>query len=243
LLLSDQTITYANTDVVFNLAINPTLFRCWSFFDENSKHLQYLVGDYQGKLSMLSLNLENALPTSLNLVSLGETVQPSTLTHLQNGMVFVGSHFGDSCLISLKDQKDENGHCFSVVKSFTNLAPICDFCVVDQEGQGQMVTCSGAHKDGSLRIIRNGIGIEELGSLEDMEGLSGIWSLRPTLDSEQEKMLVLSFLAESRIQIIHDGSLEELETNSGFILDEPTLFCCNVLGNDFIQVKNVKIIY
>lgn len=44
-----------------------------------------------------------------------------------------------------------------------NLGPIVDFCVVDLErqGQGQVVTCSGAYKDGSLRIVRNGIGINE----------------------------------------------------------------------------------
>lgn len=44
-----------------------------------------------------------------------------------------------------------------------NLGPIVDLCVVDLErqGQGQVVTCSGAFKDGSLRIVRNGIGINE----------------------------------------------------------------------------------
>ena len=41
--------------------------------------------------------------------------------------------------------------------------PIVDFCVVDLErqGQGQVVTCSGAYKDGSLRVVQNGIGINE----------------------------------------------------------------------------------
>ena len=32
--------------------------------------------------------------------------------------------------------------------------------------QGQVVTCSGAFKDGSLRIIRNGIGINEQAQIE-----------------------------------------------------------------------------
>ena len=44
--------------------------------------------------------------------------------------------------------------------SYTNLGPIVDMCVVDldRQGQGQLVTCSGALRDGSLKIIRNGIG-------------------------------------------------------------------------------------
>ncbi len=37
--------------------------------------------------------------------------------------------------------------------SFTNLGPILDMVIVDLEkqGQGQLVTCSGAYKEGSLR--------------------------------------------------------------------------------------------
>jgi Mono-functional DNA-alkylating methyl methanesulfonate N-term len=50
-----------------------------------------------------------------------------------------------------------------VLDKYVNLGPITDFCVVDLErqGQGQVVTCSGAYKDGSLRVVRNGIGINE----------------------------------------------------------------------------------
>ena len=36
-----------------------------------------------------------------------------------------------------------------------------------------MVTCSGAGKEGSLRIIRNGIGINELASI-DLSNIKGI---------------------------------------------------------------------
>lgn len=32
---------------------------------------------------------------------------------------------------------------------------------LERQGQGQVVTCSGAYKDGSLRVVRNGIGINE----------------------------------------------------------------------------------
>jgi DNA damage-binding protein 1 len=43
------------------------------------------------------------------------------------------------------------------VDSFTNLGPILDMVVVDLEkqGQGQLVTCSGGMKDGSLRQERS----------------------------------------------------------------------------------------
>lgn len=66
-------------------------------------------------------------------------------------------------LIKLNLQPDSKGSYVEVLERYVNLGPIVDFSVVDLErqGQGQVVTCSGAYKDGSLRIVRNGIGINE----------------------------------------------------------------------------------
>lgn len=66
-------------------------------------------------------------------------------------------------LIKLNAQPDAKGSYVDVLERYVNLGPIVDFCVVDLErqGQGQVVTCSGAYKDGSLRVVRNGIGINE----------------------------------------------------------------------------------
>ena len=66
-------------------------------------------------------------------------------------------------LIKLQMQPDAKGSYVDFLGRYVNLGPIVDFCVVDLErqGQGQVVTCSGAFKDGSLRVVRNGIGINE----------------------------------------------------------------------------------
>jgi DNA damage-binding protein 1 len=66
-------------------------------------------------------------------------------------------------LIKLNLQHDAKGSYVEVLERYVNLGPIVDFCVVDRERQGQVqvVTCSGAYKDGSLRIVRNGIDINE----------------------------------------------------------------------------------
>jgi DNA damage-binding protein 1 len=60
-------------------------------------------------------------------------------------------------------QADANGSFVEVLEWNANLGPIVDFCVVnlDRQGQGQVVTCSWAFKDGSLQVVRNGIGINE----------------------------------------------------------------------------------
>ncbi len=74
----------------------------------------------------------------------------------------------------LNVEADEQNSYVTVMETFTNLGPIIDMCVVDLErqGQGQLVTCSGAYKEGSLRIIRNGIGIHEHATI-DLPGIKG----------------------------------------------------------------------
>lgn len=62
-------------------------------------------------------------------------------------------------LIKLHQKTDAKGACLEVLETYTNLGPIKDFCVVDplRQGQCQVVTCVGAHKDSSLRLVGNGI--------------------------------------------------------------------------------------
>lgn len=60
-----------------------------------------------------------------------------------------------------------------------------------------MVTCSGAFKDGSLRIIRNGIGINAEASI-DLPGIKGIWSLKPSSNAQFDKYLIVSFVGATR---------------------------------------------
>ena len=76
---------------------------------------------------------------------LGEVSIPECLTYLDNGVVFVGSRFGDSQLVKLNVHADENNSYVTVMETFTNLAPIVDMTIVDldRQGQGQLVTCSG----------------------------------------------------------------------------------------------------
>ncbi|KXJ05934.1 DNA damage-binding protein 1, partial [Exaiptasia diaphana] len=101
--------------------------------------------------------------------------------------------------LKLNTDADERGSYVQVLETFTNLGPIVDMAVVDLErqGQGQLVTCSGVSKEGSLRIIRNGIGIHEHATI-DLPGIMGIWALKmkPT-EQDYDDTLVLSFVGGS----------------------------------------------
>lgn len=60
---------------------------------------------------------------------------------------------------------------------------------MEKEGQAQMVACSGAYQDGTLRIVRNGIGIEDVGSLKCATRFNGIWALKASFSDRYLKIL------------------------------------------------------
>ena len=71
--------------------------------------------------------------------------------------------------------------------------------------------CSGVMSDGSLRIVRNGIGMIEQASVE-LPGIKGMWNLRATNMDAFDKYLVLSFVGETRVLAINeDDELDEAE--------------------------------
>ncbi|VCW69376.1 unnamed protein product, partial [Gulo gulo] len=180
IIIGQESITYHNGDKY--LAIAPPIIKqstivCHNRVDPNGS--RYLLGDMEGRLFMLLLEKEEQMDGTVTLKDLrvellGETSIAECLTYLDNGVVFVGSRLGDSQLVKLNVDSNEQGSYVVAMETFTNLGPIVDMCVVDLErqGQGQLVTCSGAFKEGSLRIIRNGIGIHEHASI-DLPGIKG----------------------------------------------------------------------
>lgn len=56
----------------------------------------------------------------------------------------------------------------------------------------------GGFKEGSLRIIRNGIGIEEHACI-DLPGIKGIWALSIGSPRNLDNTLVLSFVGHTRV--------------------------------------------
>jgi DNA damage-binding protein 1 len=153
--------------------------------------------------------------------------------------VFIGSTFGDSQLIKLTEERNpETDQLIEIVDTYMNLGPIVDFAAVDVDRQDQrhIVTCSGSFKAGSLRIIRNGIGINEHAKIE-LSGIKGIWSLNPPEGANVEKYLVVSFVGETRVLAMAGEELDETEF-AGFELDQQTIYCCNVISQQYIQVTS-----
>ena len=88
----------------------------------------------------------------LALETMGVTSAASSISHITDGITFIGSAAADSQLVQLLSEPDEAGTFLQELQRWANLGPIVDLVVVDLErhGQGQLVTCWSAGKDGSL---------------------------------------------------------------------------------------------
>ncbi|KAJ8328824.1 hypothetical protein O5D80_002803 [Batrachochytrium dendrobatidis] len=222
------------------LSIKATLIKCFNQVDVG---FRYLLGDYEGQLYILAIIFANGTARELKMTPVGQTVQASSLTYLTDGYLFVASHFGDSELYLIVPEDANTGNVLTLCKTFSNLAPISDFCVVDieKQGQAQIVACSGAQRDGSIRIIRNGIGVEEIGQLDDMEELTGVWALKPYSAARHDNVLVLSFIGETRLQKLDGDSMSEMDMLGNFKTAERTLWCQNLSSDMVVQITSQSI--
>ncbi|CAL0325072.1 unnamed protein product [Lupinus luteus] len=237
LIIGEETIVYCSANAFKAIPIRPSITKAYGRVDPDGS--RYLLGDHTGLLSLLVITHEKEKVTGLKIEPLGETSIASTISYLDNAFVYIGSSYGDSQLIKLNLQPDAKGSYVEVLERYVNLGPIVDFCVVDLErqGQGQVVTCSGAYKDGSLRIVRNGIGINEQASVE-LQGIKGMWSLRSSTDDPFDTFLVVSFISETRILAMNlEDELEETEIE-GFSSEVQTLFCHDAIHNQLVQVTS-----
>lgn len=127
-----------------------------------------------------------------------------TITYLNAGVIFVGSHFGDSQVVRIVMSTDGyESPQLQILNTFTNVAPIMDAILVNQGSgqvscpgtfapspvehvfsQSQIITCSGAHNSGSIRVIHSGIDLQESAIIERVPYVKSIWTLRSTYESQ-----------------------------------------------------------
>ena len=218
-----------------------TIFVTWEQIDSQ----RYVLADEYGKLYLLMLEISaQGTVSGWALDVIGETSKAEVLVYLGEGKVFVGSHSGDSQVIIIKPQ------AIDITQTLPNIAPIIDFTIMDMgnrsvegqvnefsSGQALLVTGSGAFKDGSLRSVRSGVGLEDVGLLDQFENVTNLFSLKSDARSQHVDTLVVSLIAETRIfHFSADGDVEELAEFNGLQLDVSTLFAGNVGSHSIVQV-------
>jgi DNA damage-binding protein 1 len=165
IVVGENAISYVNTGQDQQSVICQTATICsFGFIDEAGSRL--LFGDAMGTLYLLTL-LKNSgnVVTSLCFDYVGVTSIPHCISHLGKGVFFIGSVYGDSKLLRLLPGGAPS-NAVEEIEKYAGIGPILDMCVIDSDKQGQVgssivVTCSGAGKDGSIRIMSSGIGINE----------------------------------------------------------------------------------
>ena len=181
LIPDSRCVAYADGEGAIVSAVLPsTIITAYGVIDHASG--RYLLGDHRGALFLVLLEKQEGRVTKLHVEQLGRTSQASTISYLDSGIVYIGSRGGDCQLIRLHAEPPnaaEPDNFIEVLDSTPNLGPIVDFTVMDldRQGQGQVVTCSGTGWDGSLRIVRSGVGVIEQATVELPE-LRDVWSLR-----------------------------------------------------------------
>lgn len=225
-----------------------TVFVAWCQVDEQ----RFALADDYGKLYLLFIRQNNRGDYDGHQIDvLGETSRASTLVYLDGGRIFVGSHQGDSQIIQISEAH------IDIVQTFPNIAPILDFAVMDlgnrssdapvnefSSGQARIVTGSGAFKDGSLRSVRAGVGLDEQGSLGDMGApVSAVFSLGSSPTQDMHDALVVSFVNHTRVFCFSDdGEVEERERFRAFSLNDATLYACSLADGRAMQVTSTDVI-
>lgn len=119
-----------------------------------------------------------------------------------------------------------------------NIAPILDFSVVDDQNEKRdhMFACCGVTPEGSLRVIRSGIGVEKLLKTAPIyQGITGTWTVKMKLTDVFHSFLVLSFVEETRVLSV-GLSFKDVTDSVGFQPDVCTLACGLVADGLLVQI-------
>jgi DNA damage-binding protein 1 len=208
------------------VSLVPTRITCYCQIDENG--YRFLLANSEGELFVLILFGEGDRVDSLKMEFLGTTVIPSTLTYLDNGFVYIGSHLGDSQIIHLSSPRLADGNFVKIMNVIQSTAPMVDFATVDLEmiGQSSVVACCGAYKEGSLRIIRKGANLTASAAVDIQMSILYMF----TVARNEENIVFLSTLNETKILRCDDGGIEELTAYEQLYTNESSLLITECEG-------------
>jgi DNA damage-binding protein 1 len=225
-----------------------SIFVAWAEYDVE----HYFLADDYGRMHLLTMVCSGVVVSSIDVSYIGKTSRASSLVYLGNNLLFVGSHYGDSQLCRV-DLEAEDGPYLHLLQVIPNIGPILDFAVMDMgnregdnqlgnehsSGQARIVTGSGVHKDGTLRSVRSGVGLDDVGILADLQDVRGLFSIK-SHGSQKIDTLVTSFLTETRIfKFDPQGDVEEVEQFNAFDLGHQTLLAANLVDGRLLQVTTV----
>lgn len=247
LVLGERSIAYVNTELnrfeSQPLGEQATMWACWTKVDDT----RWLLADEYGNLYFLMLLTKDGVVRNWRLDQLGHASRATCLVYLDEGIVFLGSHSADSQVVRIAEGGVE------VIQTLPNIAPIVDVQLMDlgrgaesaaqsgefSTGQARLVTCSGAWQDGSIRSVRSGVGMEEIGDIGDVPLIADMWGLSTSGTQNQQDVLVCSFATETRVfRFDAEASVEEMDEFYNLELSEPTILAANLPDHKILQIHD-----
>ena len=226
------------------------IFIAWDAYDAT----RYFLADDFGRLFLLSIITDGVVVTGIEVSRLAPVItsKASCLVYMGNSILFVGSHHGDSHLLQVDIEARSVSFLDDSPIFFSNNAPILDFSIMDlgnEGGSGQsgnmfssgktrLIGACGVFESGSLRSIRSGVGLEDLGILDDFENVRGLFSLKSHA-SEKVDTLIVSSITDTRVFKFDEvGEIEEVGSFQGLKLDCQTLLASNLPNGQLLQITS-----
>lgn len=227
------------------------IFVAWDAYDTT----RYFLADDFGRLNLLTIVTDGVVVTGVEVSRLGSVItsKASTLVYMGDGILFVGSHNGDSQLLQV-DVEARMASFLDDSPALSNNAPILDFVIMDMgdtsgggqtgstfsSGKTRLVAGCGAFESGSLRSIRSGVGLEDLGILDDFENVRGLFTLKSYAADKVDTLLVSSIIDTRVFRFDEVGEIEEADSFQGLKLDCQTLLATNLPNGQLLQITSVS---
>ncbi|GER29769.1 DNA damage-binding protein 1 [Striga asiatica] len=114
LIIGEETIVYCSASAFKAIGIRRSITKAYGRVDADGS--RYLLGDHKGLLHLLVITHDREKVTGLKIELLGKTCIASSISYLDNDVVFICSSYGDSQMIKLNLPADAKGSHVEVLK-------------------------------------------------------------------------------------------------------------------------------
>ncbi|ORY02118.1 hypothetical protein K493DRAFT_334751 [Basidiobolus meristosporus CBS 931.73] len=198
---------------------------------------QYLyLGTDKGDLYKVLVTGEPYVELQLlgKLNPIGEAMHVIATNDQQGDLLAISGEMANGSVVTVDHFNNVN-----IRAEILNWSPVLDFVSLDyyNEQHDSLYLCCGGSLGGSIREIRNGVGVTTIVSTgADFGSANRLWSLKTNASDVNDSFLVISFVHETRLMysggwcseyVLTDswlaGELEDVSDRSGFDLEQSTI--------------------
>ncbi|PRP81374.1 hypothetical protein PROFUN_11061 [Planoprotostelium fungivorum] len=216
----------------------------------------FLVQTEYGDLIKLSLTVNGAEVTGINMTYF-DTIPPSnSINMLKNGSLFSASEFGNHYLYSLAEIGDNQDisdpmevryfkprklQYLQLADSMNSLSPIIEMKILDlyKEDTPQIYAICGRGYQSALRVLRHGIAPMEIAESPLPGNPSAVWTVKKSSTQKVDDYIVVSFVNATLVLTI--GASVEEAVDTGMLTTSTSIHVANIGDDGFIQVHPMGI--